>query len=564
MDIFFEIGMLVIFAGIGTYIAKLFKQPLIPAYIISGIVMGRFLGIVTNQELITKLSEIGIAFLLFMVGLELELKKLKDIGLASTVAGAVQMALVFLAGYFGMKLLGMGRMESVYLGLVIAFSSTMLVVKMLSDKLEINTLHGRLVIGILVIQDIVAIVALSYLTSLSNSALGYAFLAKLVGIAVLGIVLSKFVFPHVFEFAARSRELLLTTSLSVCFLFALLFSVIGLSMTIGAFFAGVLLANLPYRLDIVGRVKPLRDFFAILFFTSLGLQLNLGGMGSMMLALVVLLVMVVLLKPLVTYLALIALGHKSRTSFITSVSLAQVSEFSLVLVITGVGAGVLSGSILTVTIMLAVLTMAYTAYFMNYEAIFYHKFVSIMKRLGIKASLQSSAAVEKMPCDVLLCGYDRIGYSILNSVLAKKKNVVVVDFNPDVIKKLNSMSVPCVYGDVCDPEVLQYIDVRNARMVISTANSYEDNLLLLNKIKSISSYIPTIVTAHKIDEALELYRRGADYVILPHFLGGDMVAGILSDFESSQLRMMMHKYRHINDLLERKGAGHEHPTHAEL
>jgi Kef-type K+ transport system membrane component KefB len=561
MDIFFEIGMLVIFAGLGTYLAKLTKQPLIPAYIISGIVIGKVFGLVTSHDLIAKLSEMGIAFLLFMVGLELEFKKLKDMGIVSSVAGTVQIAAVFGIGYIVTKLLGFASIEAVYLGIVITFSSTMIVIKILSDNLETNTLHGRLAIGILVVQDIFAITALSYLTSVSNISVGYLFFAKLVFVLVLGALMSRFVSPHVFEFAARSRELLLTISLSVCFLFALLFHAIGLSITIGAFVAGVLLANLPYNIEIVGKVRPLRDFFAILFFTSLGLQLTFGGISSLILPILVLLTLAIIIKPIIIHVALVVLGHQPRTSFLAATSLAQISEFSLIIVLHGVSTGVIPQSILTMTIMLAIVTMTFTSYFMNYEAKAYHYFVKVLKRVGLNVNPHHKKLQQKMMYDVILCGYDRIGYSILNSLTSQKKSVVVVDFNPDIIKKLHHMKVPCIYGDICDAEVMGRLDMKQAKLVISTANSYEDNLLLLQKIKAANRYVPTIVTAHKIDQALELYRKGADYVILPHFLGGDMVSNLLPDFESNQLRMLMVKYRHINDLISRKNVGHEHPTH---
>jgi Kef-type K+ transport system membrane component KefB len=559
---FFEIGLLVIFAGLGTYIAKLTKQPLIPAYILSGVLIARVFGLGADHEVIVKLSEIGIAFLLFMVGLELEFKKLKDIGLVSTVAGTVQMVAVFFIGYFAMKLLGFSRMEGVYLGLAIAFSSTMLVVKLLSDKLETNTLHGRLIIGILVIQDIFAIIALSYLASTSSAAMGYTFIIKVALVLASGILASKFIFPKVFEFAATSRELLLSVSLSVCFLFALLFQAIGLSITIGAFVAGVLLANLPYNIEIVGRMRSLRDFFSILFFTSLGLQLVFEGMSGLVIPLLVLLVLVIVVKPVVIHIALKLLGHQTRTSFLSASSLGQISEFSLILVMQGMAYGVLQQNMLTITVMLALITMFFTSYFMSYEESAYRKFVHVLKRFNIKVGSSHVADSNKMLYDVILCGYDRIGYSILKSLKAQDKSVVVVDFDPDVIKRLGKMGVSCLYGDICDPEVMDRLDMKNAKIFISTANSYEDNRLLLKKVKAANSYIPTIVTAHKIDQALELYKDGADYVILPHFLGGDMVANLLPDFESSQLRMLMLKYRHINDLMERKDVGHEHPTPA--
>ena len=561
MDIFFEIGVLIIFAGVATYVAKLAKQPLIPAYIIAGVLIGNIFGLVTSHDLIMHLSEMGIALLLFMVGLELELKKLKDMGVISSVAGTVQMLVIFLIGYFVTLMLGFEAVEAIYLGLVIAFSSTMIVIKILSDKLETNTLHGRLTIGILVVQDIFAIAALSYLASVSSDALGYMFFARVLFVLLCGILVSKYVFPHVFEFAAKSRELLLIISLSVCFLFALLFHALGLSLTIGAFFAGVLLANLPYNIEIVGKVRPLRDFFSIMFFTSLGLQFTVEGFLPLALPLLVLLFLAIFVKMLVIFFTLIGLKHQPRTSFITAASLAQISEFSLIIVLVGVNSGVIPHSVLTLTIMLAVITMTLTSYFMKYESRFYHYFIKFLRMLGLKIGHHGQTCQHKLFYDVILCGYDRIGYSILNSLLAQKKNVLVVDFNPDRIKKLRNMNVPCMYGDMCDPEIMSRLDIKKTKMIISTATSYKDNLLLLQKVKAINSYIPTIVTAHKIDQALELYKKGADYVILPHFLGGDMVSCMLPDFESNQLRMLMIKYRHIDDLLQRKDVGHEHPTH---
>jgi len=560
VDLFFEIGLLIIFAGAGIYLARLTKQPLVPAYIISGIIIGKLVGIVTNQDMISKLSEIGIAFLLFMVGLEMEFKKLKDIGFVSSVVGTIQVAFIFFAGYIVTKLLGFSRLEATYLGMVIAFSSTMVVIKILSDNLEINTIHGRLIIGILVVQDILAIIALSYLASLSDKTdMTSVLMLKLLLVVVAGILLSRFILPRVFEFAAKSGEVLLGVSLSICFLFALVFNSLGLSMSIGAFIAGVLLANLPYNIEIVGKIRPLRDFFAILFFTSLGLQLE-GSIGySMVPILIALLILTLVIKPLVIFSSVWLLGHTPRNSFLTAISLGQISEFSLIIVMQGMMLGVIPDSALTLTILLAILTMASTSYFMKYERKLYHHMYRLLKIFGFSMH-ESHTGMGRSSCDVLLCGYDRIGYSILNSFRSQNRDVLVVDFNPDVIERLKNMGVSCIYGDICDPEVTERIDVKNAKIVISTANSFEDNMLLLQRVKSINKYVPTIVTAHKIDQALELYKSGADYVILPHFLGGDMVSSMLPEFESNNLESTMLKYRHIADLIDMKNVGCGHPA----
>ncbi len=289
------------------------------------------------------------------------------------------------------------------------------------------------------------------------------------------------------------------------------------------------------------------------------MKLSWNAFASLALPLIILLLLVVLVKPVIVHFTLLAMGHRARTAFLSAVSLGQVSEFSLIIVLQGVAAGVLSQKVLALTILLAVLTMTSTSYLINFESRLYSWISSIMRKIGISPSHDVFGDI-KCVYDVVLCGYDRIGYGILNSLLGSKKSVVVVDFNPDVITKLRNMGVPCIYGDVCDPEVTDRLDMKHAKIVVSTSNNYEDNLLLLQRVKSANRSVPAIMTAHKIDDALELYSKGADYVILPHFLGGDMVSTMLPDFESSGLKMTVIKERHINELLERKNVGHDHPT----
>lgn len=563
LDIFFEVGLIVILAGMGAYIAKLAKQPLIPAYIMVGVLIGPVFGFISDSTLISSLSEFGIAFLLFMVGLEMEFKKLKDIGKAATITGALQIGLSFLAGLGVAVVLNFNLMEAMYIGIVVALSSTMVVIKLISDRYEINTLHGRLIIGVLVIQDIFAVAALSYLTSQSTTlANGVGIFALTIALVIIACIFAgKYIFPRVFAFAAKSQELLLATSLSVCFLLALLFAKIGLSITIGAFFAGVLLANLPYNVEIAGRIKTLRDFFAILFFTSLGMMLPLEGLVNMILPTLILFILILAVKPAVTYVILKFSKYTNRTSFTTALSLAQISEFSLIIVAQGMAAGLIDENILAMTIMLAILSMTSTSYLMKYEIKLYKIFSHVMRKFNIRDKSGRGLSEDKLVSDIILCGHDRIGHSILTKLRDMQKSVLVVDFNPDIINNLRKAGISCVYGDINDPEVFSRLDVSKAKMLISTANHYEDNLLLLKKAKSVNSAMPIIVTAHKIDEALTLYDDGADYVILPHFLGGDMVSELLPDFESNQLKILMHKYRHINDLLERRSMGQEHPRH---
>jgi len=561
MELVYDIGLLIMLAGVGAFIARIFKQPMVPAYIISGVILGNILGAGTENEVVSAISELAVTFLLFMVGLELNLKKIKNLGLKSAIAGTVQTGITFAAGFLIARYLGMSITEQYIVGLVLTLSSTMIVVKLLSDKREINTLHGRMAIGILIIQDIVAVFSLSYLSAMHTGIVisPITVLLKIGLLIAVGLIASKYVFPTIFEFAAKSQELLLGMSLAVCFTFGLLANLAGTSMAIGAFFAGVLLANLPYNIEILGKVTTLRDFFAILFFTALGVQLNINNITNVLVNTAIITVMVIILKPLIIYSILRLLKYTPKTSFLTSTSLSQVSGFSLILVAFALNFGVVGPDMLTMTILLAVITMSTSSYFMKFEIKIYSVWHKMTTALGFKHRKEEKKKHKKLDADIILAGYDRIGYSILKSIQNKDENVVVVDFNPDIIKKLAKTNIKSIYGDITDPEILHRLNLKKVKMVISTANKFEDNLLLLKRVKAENTYAPTIVTAYKIEEALELYKQGADYVILPHFLGGDMVSRILPEFRSDQVKMAMRKYKHISDLLARKDLGQEHP-----
>ena len=275
-NLFFDIGVVIIIATVFAYIAKSLKQPLIPAYILTGVILGPVLGLITNTDVITTLSEIGIAFLLFIVGLEMDIRKLKHVGMVASLGGIIQIVSVFTIAFIAALLLGFIVLESVYLALVIAFSSTMVVIKLLSDKKEIDTLHGKIIVGILLLQDIVAIMVLSVLATLSEFSFIVLSLSILKGLIALLIALAigKYIFPKLFTFAAKSQELLFISAVSVSLLYSIFFNYLGFSIAIGAFVAGVSLANLPYNIEIIGKLRSLRDFFSVIFFSIISIFFN--------------------------------------------------------------------------------------------------------------------------------------------------------------------------------------------------------------------------------------------------------------------------------------------------
>ncbi|MBN1156622.1 cation:proton antiporter [Candidatus Woesearchaeota archaeon] len=564
-NIFFQIGVIIIMATIVGFIAKLLKQPLIPAYVIAGVIIGPLaLGLINDLNTISTLSEIGIAFLLFVVGLQLDLRKLKDIGMIASVGGSLQIILLFFFGFLVGNILGFGTMTSVYLGMIISFSSTMVVIKLLSDKMELDTLHGRILIGMLLVEDLWAIIGMSILSNIAEFSVVTFLLSVIKGLFIIALmfVLSRSVFPAIFKVAAKSQEMLFLLSLTVCFFFSILAVFFKFSIVVGAFLAGVSLANLPYNLEIVARVKPLRDFFATMFFVTLGTELVIFSSLKILIPLAILAFFVMLVKPFITTIIAAAFGYTKKTAFLTGISLAEISEFGLIIVAQGFNMGHVSQDLLSMTVIIATVTMTFASYTIKYDNKIYSVFsnaISFLDSIGKrKKELRYGETHSKYSS--ILIGYDRIAYSIGKTLEKLKKSFMVVDFNPDVIKNLMKHKIPCIYGDIGDMEILRRINFRDAEIIISTVPVKKDNMLLLKQIKRETHKALVIVTANRINEALDLYDEGADYVIMPHFLGGHHFSMLLVDITKDLSKLLENKVRHIEELKERQMMGHEHPT----
>lgn len=521
-----------------------------------GIIMGPALGFINDMAVINVLSEIGIAFLLFIVGIELDISRLRNIGAIASFGSIMQMALMFAAGFGAMLILGHTSMIALYAGIVMMFSSTMVVIKLLSDKSELDTLHGRIAIGFLLMQDIVAVLILSTLTTLNDFSIIALIFSIFKGMLALFVALffSNFLFPKLFKFAAKSYELFFLLSLSICFAFSLLFFKIGFSIAIGAFVAGITLGNLPYNIEIVGRVKSLRDFFSTLFFVSIGAKLTFDTMTVFATPLFVLFLIAVVLLPIITTLIGMFFGYSKKTSFIVGLALAQVSEFGLIAVDQGVNLGHIPQSFLSLTIILALLTMISSAYYINFSEKIYLFFRPILKPIEKLSKVNNKYEFydAKKTHNVILVGYDRIGYSIYKTLKRMKKDTMIVDLNPDVIKKLIKRKIPCIYGDLGDIEILEKLHLHNVNLVISTTPDFQSNLLLLKMMKEDHAHAKIIVTSYHIHEALTLYDNGADYVIVPHLLGGDHASILLENVSEDLDKLITTKLEHIKDLKHRQ------------
>ncbi len=549
-----EIGIILIFATILAFIVRAFRQPLVPAYILAGLILGPLgLGVVKDPESIRVLSEFGIAFLLFAVGLEINIKRLKDIGLTATLGGLLQVVFVFFAGFYISTKLGFAHFESIVLGLVLAFSSTMIVVKLLSDREQLDTLHGRIVLGILLIQDLIIILVLSILSSSGNISSSLIFAALIRGAILFSaaFLASKYIFPNLFEFAARSKELLFLTSLTVLFLFSILAYFLSFSVAIGAFVSGLALASLPYHYDIVGNVNPLKGFFATIFFTSLGMQLTTIEPNYMVKA-IWLILAVIIIKPLIVYLIITLFGYEKRTAFFSGLSLGQTSEFSLILIVMPFIVSAISQEVFSLVILITIVTMILTSYLLEFQYSIYLFFSPILRFVEKVFPVKKRMVLEYTPrnekIDVVLIGKHRMGNIFFKILASLKKRVLVIDHNPDIIKRLLDNKIPCIYGNMSNREVLDKIKTKNLKIIISTVPNERDNIYLIRYIKSKNPKINVIVTANHIHQAKHLYNIGADYVILPHILSGEKVATMLKKSVRDKSYFQRSKKKHLKDL----------------
>ncbi|MBI2137132.1 cation:proton antiporter [Candidatus Woesearchaeota archaeon] len=555
-NLLFDVGIVIIAAALLAYVARLLRQPMVLGYIIAGFVIGpAVLGFISSSVTISALSELGIAFLLFIVGLEIDFKVIRRSGLRAAGVGVFQVVCSAVLGFALARLFGFSVIESLYVGAALTFGSTMVVVKLLSDGGVLDTLQGRLALGVLLVQDVAAIFVLALLPNFAGFSVGSVGLSVAKGFVILAvaIVASRFLLPVFFRISASSTELLFLSAVSWLFGFAFFAEFLGYSLAVGAFVAGVTLASSHYRVEVVSRVKSLRDFFATVFFVSLGMQLAVPSLGGVpLVGVVAFALFVIVANPLMVALLASFFGYNSKVSVMSGLYLGQVSEFSLILSSVGVSLGHIGGDVAAVIAVVAALTITSTTYVIRYDEAVY-RFLRRVFHLRVRESADS---VQDKRHDVVLCGYNRIGYSIAKKLKELGRSFVVVDFNPDIVARLKRQGVQCVYGDVGDVELLKRLGIPAASLVISTVPGVYENELVIREARKGDAV--AIVTSNHIDAALRFYDAGADYVIMPHFLGGEHVALLLEKFCDAP-SMLSRRFEHIRELHQRRMLGHCHP-----
>jgi Kef-type K+ transport system membrane component KefB len=539
-----DIGLCVIAATALAFVARFLKQPLILAYIGAGLLIGPpGFKWVQDQKSIEQISELGLAFLLFIVGLEIDVKHLIKSGKVSAILGTVQVVGCAVLGWAAALALGFRGLPAAYLGVASAFSSTMIVVKLLSDKGELDTAAGRITLGVLLMQDVLAIVVLAIQPNISNPALLPLGLSVVKGFALVAgtMLVSRFVLPVLFRSVAKLPEVLLIAAISWCFLVSYAAIRADFSIAMGALIAGVSMSTFPYSLDVIAKIRSLRDFFVTLFFVALGMSITIGSASTIVAAGV--LSAVVLVGRFVPVMpTLKALSYGQRVGILTSLALAQVSEFSLVIVSLGaklvpphIGQDVIS----IVTIAL-VITSTVSTYLIQWNHKITGAIVNLLTRKGVvDAQERETKAVGKRHHPIIVVGCYREASSLVPLLLEDAKDFLVVDFSPEVHRKLTEMRVPCLYGDISHADTLEHAGIEDAKVILSTISDDflrgTSNLKMLKQLRSMSPHAKIIVRAEKVDAAKAMYEAGADYVLLPRHLVAEQIRDLIRRVEGGTL-----------------------------
>lgn len=551
--LFIELGIVIIAATIFALVTRVLKQPTIIGYILAGIVIGpAFLGLVQNHETIMFFSELGVVFLLFIVGLELNITKIQEVGKRALFIGLAQVLFTFVISFGIARYLGFNTTTASFLGIILTLSSTIVVIKLYSDKRELATLHGRVALGILLIQDIVAVGVLLLLAGQSQSFLQIGAVLNIIGLILIVFVLSKLILPKVFDYVAKWPEVLFITSLGWCFIFVMVAKFFNVSVAIGALLAGISLSQLVVHHQISARTKPLRDFFATIFFVSIGMQIVFTISQEFLLPIIVFTAFVVLGSPIVILLAMSFFGFRTKSAFLTAIGLGQISEFSLIIAAVGVQTGIIGVEIISITAIIAVLTFMSSAYFITYDDSIYRRLAGVLKPLDklTKNSIRLHYGSGKRNPQYIIFGAHRIGTRIINTLRKQKKKILVIDFDPEVIKSLMRRRIQCMYGDVEDSDILREAGIDSAKMIISTIPSLRENRIIIQQVRRLNKNAAIIVTAENTMDAIDLYKKGAHYVILPKHLSGTLVSKIVERTSIEQI--IKHKSYHHNTLRKTK------------
>lgn len=543
---FGEIAALLVLATVIGFAGIMLRQPLIVSFIAVGLLAGpSALGLVQSTEQITLLSELGIAILLFLVGIKLDVKLIRSLGTVSLFTGLGQVLFTSAFGYLIGLALGLGHIASLYVAVALTFSSTIIIVKLLSDKREIDALHGQIALGFLIVQDLVVVIAMIILAAIGiGSTDGHGggqsiSLVLLSGAAMVVLValFVRFVANPLTEKLAHAPELMMIFAIAQAAIFAAACDFVGLGKEVGGLLAGMSLASTPYRETIAARLAPLRDFLLLFFFIALGATLDLSLLGTQMASATVFSLFVLIGNPFIVLVIMGAMGYQKRTAFLAGLTVAQISEFSLIFVAMGVSLGHVNQEALGLVTMVGIVTIAASTYMITYSHHLYDRLeplLGIFERRNTPREPRDAVAATVAGHDVLVVGLGRFGTAIGIRLSRRGVRVLGVDFNPAAVQRWRDLGLDVVFGDASDPEFVSQLPFGKTQWLVSTVPvqmpgiTVEDPRTTLIQLSRLAGYGGRIaVSSHDDREMSDLVKAGADVVLQPFQDAADRAVDIL-------------------------------------
>ncbi len=557
---FYEItALLVLAAGVGA-VSLLLRQPMIVSFIAVGVLAGpSVFDIVHSREKVQLLADLGIALLLFLVGLKLDLKLIRSMGLVSLATGLGQVLFTSIAGYIIGLLLGFDAVMALYVAVALTFSSTIIIVKLLSDKKEVDSLHGRIAIGFLIVQDLVVVLAMMILsafgvdsqTGIENSAFMRLGTVVLYGafMLVFVVVFIRYLANPIVSRIVHSPELLITFAIGWAALLASLGSYLGFSKELGGLLAGVSLASTPFRETILSRLTTVRDFLLLFFFISLGMHIDLELLGSQIYPAILFSLFVLVGNPLIVMIIMGIMGYRKRTSFLAGLTVAQISEFSLIFIAMGLKLGHVSSETLGLVTLVGLITIALSVYMITYSHMLYDFLEPLLhifeKRKSSVERMESTSLSGKGNYDIILFGLGRYGAAVADYLKNNGYRILGVDFNPDEVRRWKKLGFNVVFGDASDQEFIASLPLEGVQWVVSSVAqhdmglTHEDPRIALIDALTRQGYKGKIaVSTQKIDEYDTLKHKGADVVFLPFYDAAERAAERLAEAMQCKLPHM--------------------------
>lgn len=553
-EIFTQLSIVIVLVTVVSLLAYSAKQPLILGYILTGIIVGSVVPLLPfdiqiHTETFEAFSSLGIALLLFIIGLGLSVSVFRRLGRVSITTALSVLIVLGSIGYALSQGFGFDQTESVLIGLALFFSSTIIIVKVLSDKNEQTRLHGQIAIGVILIDDMVATIALLFVAAGKNGfgapELGFLFVKGLI-LALALTATSMKILPRLTRLFAHNQELLFLFTIAWGFGVASIFQWVGFSIEVGALFAGVSLAALPYSQEMAARLKPLRDFFIVLFFIGLGARLDVDNIASGLAVALLLSTVVMLIKPLTVMLALTLFGYTKRTSFKAAINLSQISEFSIILIAVANTARLVDDELTAIITIIAITTIALSTYLMQYDNVIFSKLEKRFRFFRESINREEEKAIHAH--DIVLFGYRKGGHEFVKTFKQMHKKYIIVDYNPTVIESLERQHLPFIYGDATDLELLREIGVKQAKLVVSTVTDFSTNEQLIRYIHRVNPQTVIVCHADNYEQATTLYRHGATYVMLPHYIGSERISAFIRKHGTNHKAFNEYRQKHLLNL----------------